>query len=111
MNLIHCICKNYPIYVHPKMVAMKTIIIYPDAMFRYIGVIGEQFIIFNISQKYLSMLKHPQIINMEPFSKNKLCATLTSIYVSQRICRSVDLPICSSTVVYAMIYYLQRSIT
>ena len=35
--------------------------------------------------------------------------TFTSIYVSQRICRSVDLRIC--TVVCAIIYYLQRSIT
>ena len=41
-------------YVHPKMVAMKTIIIYPDAIFRYIGEL--QFIIFNISKKYFRYL-------------------------------------------------------
>ena len=34
---------NYPIYVHPKMVTMETIIIYPDYIFRYIG--DLQFII------------------------------------------------------------------
>ena len=34
-------------YVHPKMVAMETIIIYSDSIFRYIGEL--QFIIFNIS--------------------------------------------------------------
>ena len=40
-------------YVHHKMVAMETIIIYPDAIFRYIGEL--QFIIFNISKNILNI--------------------------------------------------------
>ena len=40
-------------YVHPKMVAMETIIIYPDDIFRYIGEL--QFIIFNISKNILNI--------------------------------------------------------
>ena len=40
-------------HVHPKMVAMETIIIYPDAIFRYICEL--QFIIFNISKNILNI--------------------------------------------------------
>ena len=36
------------------MVAMETIIIYPDAIFRYICEL--QFIIFNMSKKYFKYL-------------------------------------------------------
>ena len=36
------------------MVAMKTIIMYPDTIFHYIGKL--QFIIFNISKKYFRYL-------------------------------------------------------
>ena len=39
----------------------------------------------------------------------QISRTFTAIYVSQRIYRSVDL--CIYTVVCAIVYYLQRSIT
>ena len=40
-------------FVHPKMVAMKTISKYPDAIFRYICEL--QFIICNISKNILNI--------------------------------------------------------
>ena len=40
-------------YCDTKMVAMETIIIYPDAIFRYICEL--QFIIFNISKNILNI--------------------------------------------------------
>ena len=62
-------------YVHPKMVAMKTIIIYPDAIFRCIGEL--QFIIFNISKKYFKYLTqsiHVQVlITKVLYQKPKNC--------------------------------------
>ena len=60
MNRVHCMRKNLKCcgfwklsycIVHTKMVAMETIIIYPDAIFRYICEL--QFIIFNISKNIL----------------------------------------------------------
>ena len=44
------------IYVHPKMVAMETMIIYPDSIFRYIGEL--QFMIFNIISQNISNISH-----------------------------------------------------
>ena len=39
--------ENYPIYVHPKMVAMETIIMYPNSIFRYIAKEKRRFCLIN----------------------------------------------------------------
>ena len=43
------------IYVHPKMVAMETMIIYPDSIYCYIG--EQQFMILNMSHN-ISNISH-----------------------------------------------------